>query len=128
MFHLLPEHERGVVYTLGRLTGVKGPGLVLLVPMLQAMRRVDLRPEVAQTRNAAVTWHVTDPARALEQVADYRDAMERLAQATFAKSLAGRAPDAPVFERRGMEQEIRKEMEGACSAWGIAIDKVVVNR
>jgi regulator of protease activity HflC (stomatin/prohibitin superfamily) len=96
--------------------------------MLQAMRRVDLRPEVARTPNAAVTWHVTDPARALEQVADYRQAMQQLTIATLAKSLAGRAPDALVFERHGMEEAIRKDMEGACSAWGIEIDKVVVNR
>jgi hypothetical protein len=54
--------------------------------------------------------------------------MEQLAQASFAKSLAGRAADALVFERQGMEEAIRKDMEGACSAWGIALDKVEVNR
>lgn len=128
LFNLLAAHERAVVYTLGRVSGVKGPGLVLLVPMLQTMKRVDMRERVAQARNATVTYRVADPARVLEQVSDYHDAMGRLAESALARALAGRDADALVFERAGIAEAMRTEMEAACAPWGIAIVKLTVNR
>jgi regulator of protease activity HflC (stomatin/prohibitin superfamily) len=97
VFHLLPAHERAVVYTLGRTSGVKGPGLVVLIPFLQTMRRVDVRGGVVQLKNVSVAYRVVDPVRALEQVADYHQAMEKLAETAFARAIEGRDSDALVF-------------------------------
>ena len=86
MIYILPGHERAVVFTLGRFSGVKGPGLVILIPVVQQMTRVDMRPvtiasgnEAAKV-NATVSYRVIDAAKALLQVASYRDAIRRAEQ------------------------------------------------
>ena len=128
MIHKLPDHERAVIYTMGRLTGVKGPGLVFVIPVLQMMTRVDMRSATVDLPTATVTFHVTDAAKALIEVADYRDAMKVLAESTLARDLAGRAKDALVFERRGIEDAALKSMNAVAVAWGIHVDKVELKR
>ena len=128
MFNLLPAHERAVVYTLGRTSGVKGPGLVILIPFLQTMRRIDMRGGVVQLKNLTVAYRVVDPVRALEQVADYHQAAEKLAETSFAHAIAGRDSDALVFEREGIGSAVREAMAKAIESWGLALERVEVKR
>jgi regulator of protease activity HflC (stomatin/prohibitin superfamily) len=126
-FAILPAHERAVVSTLGRVSGVRGPGLVLIVPTLQTMKRIDIRGDVVQLRNLSVGYRVADPMLALTAVADYREAMEKLAETAFARAMSGRDSDALVFEREGIEAQVRAAMAPA-SDWGLAVERVAVNR
>lgn len=128
MFHRIPGHERAVVETLGRFSGVKGPGLVIVLPVLQTMRRVDMREQAIELRTATVVYAVEDPGKALYGVADYRAAMEALAETTVKRELEGRAADALVFERAGIEEAVRRKMAEAVVPWGIRVGKVEVNR
>ena len=128
MIHILPARQRAVVYTLGRLAGVKGPGLVFLMPLLQTMVRVDMGPATLELPNATVTYRVVDPAKALEGVADYRDAMKTLAETTLKHVLGDRFADALVFERKGIEEAVAKRMNDAIPPWGIHVDKVELKR
>lgn len=129
MIHLLKEHERLVVSTLGKISGVKGPGLVLVMPMLQAAVRMDLRETFTlATPHVTMTWRVVDPAKALEQVADYRQAIEQLAITVMKKILAGREVDALVFERQGIEAQALADMNAAAAAWGLEVQKVEAKR
>lgn len=141
MIYILPSHERAVIFTLGRFQSVKGPGLVILVPALQQMTRVDMRPvtielpmEIASSGNetakvsASVSYRVIDAAKALLQVADYRDAVKTLAQVTLKNVLDRRSMDGFVFERRGLEEGSLKAMNAVTAAWGILVDKVEMKR
>ena len=129
MIHLLKEHERLVVSTLGKISGVKGPGLVLVMPMLQTAVRMDLRETFTlATPHVTMTWRVVDPAKALEQVADYRQAIEQLAITVMKKILAGREVDALVFERQGVEAQALADMNAAAAAWGLEVQKVEAKR
>ena len=128
MIYNLPDHERAVIYTLGRLTGVKGPGIVIVFPALQTMRRVDLRSETVELPKATVAFHITDPEKALTEVADFRDAMKQLAESTLARVLSGRDKDALVFERKGIEDAALKALNAVAVAWGIHVDKVELKR
>src|SRR3546814_8340353 len=98
------EYERGVVFTLGRFTGVKGPGLILLIPLIQQMVRTDLRTlvldvptqdvishdNVSVQVNAVIYFRVIDPEKAIIQVEDFMQATSQLAQTTL-RSEIGRA-------------------------------------
>ena len=128
MLFRLPDNERAAIYTMGRLTSVKGPGLVFVMPGLQRMTRVDVSPAKVDSPAAIVTYHVTDPAKALEQVADYRDALAKIAAVTVQGVLAGRSKDALVFERRGMEEESLKKLNAAVTPWGLHVEKVEIKR
>lgn len=128
MIHILPSHERAVIYTLGRVAGVKGPGLVFLIPMLQTMTRVDMRAATIDLPKATVTYRVVDPAKALLGVGDYRSAMKMLAETTLESVLAGRSADAFIFERKGMEDAVAKHMNESIRTWGIHVDKVEMRR
>ena len=128
MIYNLPDHERAVIYTLGRLTGVKGPGMVFVIPVLHTMQRVDMRSAVAEVPNATVTFHITDAEKALTEVADYRGAMKQLSESTLARELSGRSKDALIFERKGIEDTALKAMNAIAGAWGIHVDKVELKR
>jgi regulator of protease activity HflC (stomatin/prohibitin superfamily) len=97
IFKILNEYERGVVFTFGRFTGVKGPGLIILVPLIQKMVRVDLRvivldvptqdvisrDNVSVKVNAVIYFRIVDPAKAIIQVANPFEATSQLAQTTL---------------------------------------------
>ncbi|TLY57772.1 MAG: slipin family protein, partial [Gammaproteobacteria bacterium] len=101
-FNVLNEYERAVVFTLGRFTGIKGPGLVLIWPVIQRMRRVDLRvivlnvpkqdvitrDNVSVKVNAVVYFRIVDPGKAIIQVANAFDATSQVAQTTL-RSVVG---------------------------------------
>ena len=128
MIFRLPDNERAVIYTMGRISSVKGPGMVFVMPGVQTMKRVDVSVGKTETPTAIVTYHVTDAAKALEQVADFRDAMAKLSATTVQNVIASRAKDALVFERRGMEEESVKKLNAAATPWGLHVEKVEIKR
>ena len=128
MFHVIRLHERAVVETLGEFSRVKGPGLVVLIPLLQTLKRVDLREQSIELRTATIRYAIDDPARALYQVADYRAAMQTLAETMLKRELDSRPVGALVSERAAIEEALAKELVATVGAWGIRIVKVEVNR
>ena len=110
---ILREYQRGVVFTLGRFTGVKGPGLIILIPFIQQMVRVDLRTIVLDVPtqdvishdnvsvhvNAVVYFRVIDPEKAIIQVENFYTATSELAQTTLRSVLGGHELDEMLAER-----------------------------
>ncbi len=137
---VLPEYERGVVFTLGRFTGVKGPGLILLIPIVQRMVRVDLRvivmdvptqdviskDNVSVKVNAVVYFYVVDPERAIIQVERYYDAVSQLAQTTLRSVLGQHELDDMLAERDKLNKDIQTILDKATDAWGVKVNNVEI--
>ena len=132
---ILREYERGVVFTLGRYTGTKGPGLFLLVPLVQQMVRVDLRvvvdevpPQDVISRdnvsvkvNAVIYFRVVDPERAVIQVYNYLAATSQLAQTTLRWVLGKHNLDDMLAERDKLNTDIQDVLDRQTEAWGIKV-------
>jgi len=139
---VLREYERGVVFTLGRYTGTKGPGLFLLVPLAQQMVRVDLRvfvdevpPQDVISRdnvsvkvNAVIYFRVVDPERAVIQVNNYLLATSQLAQTTLRWVLGKHDLDAMLGERDKLNADIQEVLDKQTEAWGIKVSNVEIKR
>jgi regulator of protease activity HflC (stomatin/prohibitin superfamily) len=139
---VLREYERGVVFTLGRYTGTKGPGLFLLVPFVQQMVRVDLRvvvdevpPQDVISRdnvtvkvNAVIYFRVVDAGRAVIQVRDYLQATSQLAQTTLRWVLGKHDLDAMLGERDKLNADIQDVLDKQTEAWGIKVAQVEIKR
>jgi regulator of protease activity HflC (stomatin/prohibitin superfamily) len=139
---VLREYERGVVFTLGRYTGTKGPGLFLLVPLAQQMVRVDLRvvvdevpPQDVISRdnvsvkvNAVIYFRVVDPERAVIQVSNYLAATSQLAQTTLRWVLGKHDLDAMLGERDKLNADIQEVLDKQTEAWGIKVSNVEIKR
>jgi regulator of protease activity HflC (stomatin/prohibitin superfamily) len=137
---ILREYERGVVFTLGRFTGVKGPGLILLVPIVQQMVRIDLRtlvldvPEqdvisrdnVSVRVNAVIYFRVIDPEKAMIQVEDYMAATSQLAQTTLRSVLGKHELDEMLAERDKLNADIQEILDAQTDAWGIKVANVEI--
>lgn len=137
---ILREYERGVIFTLGRFTGVKGPGLILLIPYIQQMVRVDLRivvldvptqdvishDNVSVHVNAVVYFRVIDPQKAIIQVEDYLAATSQLAQTTLRSVLGGHELDEMLAERERLNFDIQEILDKQTDAWGIKISNVEI--
>ena len=135
---ILTEYERGVVFTLGRFWRVKGPGLIILIPGIQEMVRVDLRTVVMDvptqdiitndnvtTRvNAVVYFKVMDPRSAIIQVENYFDATSQLAQTTLRSVLGQHELDQILSERDKLNHDIQKILDQQTDAWGIKVSAV----
>ena len=135
---ILREYERGVVFTLGRFTGVKGPGLILLVPYIQQMVRVDLRVAVLDvpsqdviTRdnvsvkvNAVIYYRVVEPDKPVIQVQNYHQATSELAQTTLRSVLGKHELDELLAERDKMNADIQEILDAQTDAWGIKVANV----
>src|SRR5690242_2092708 len=142
MVRILREYERGVVFTLGRYTGTKGPGLFLLVPVVQQMVRVDLRvvvdevpPQDVISRdnvsvkvNAVIYFRVVDAERAIIQVRDYLAATSQLAQTTLRWVLGKHDLDAMLAERDKLNADIQDVLDKQTEAWGIKVSNVEIKR
>jgi regulator of protease activity HflC (stomatin/prohibitin superfamily) len=137
---ILKEYERGVIFRLGRLVASKGPGLILLVPIIDKMQKVDLRvithdvpPQDVITRdnvsvkvNAVVYFKVFDPNRAIVEVVDYFNATSQLAQTTL-RSVIGEAElDELLAERDRINERIQVILDEATDPWGIKVSRVEV--
>lgn len=137
---ILREYQRAVIFTLGRFTGTKGPGLIVLVPFIQQMVRVDLRTivldvptqdvisrdNVSVQVNAVVYFRVIDPEKAIIQVEDFHDATSQLAQTTLRSVLGGHELDEMLIERERLNYDIQEILDKQTDAWGIKISNVEI--
>ena len=137
---VLREYERGVVFLLGRFWKVKGPGMVLIIPVIQRMVKVDLRtivfevpPQDVISRDnvsvkvsAVVYFRVIEPQRAIIQVEDYYAATSQLAQTTLRSVLGKHELDEMLAERDKLNADIQKILDSATDAWGIKVANVEI--
>lgn len=137
---ILPEYERGVVFTLGRMTGVKGPGLFLIVPIVQKMIKVDMRvivmdvpsqdvisrDNVSVKVNAVVYFRVIDADRAIVEVEHFYDAVSQLAQTTLRSVLGQHELDDMLAERDKLNADIQVILDRQTDAWGIKVANVEI--
>ncbi|HEU4623459.1 MAG TPA: slipin family protein [Steroidobacteraceae bacterium] len=139
---VLNEYERGVTFTLGRFTGVKGPGLILLWPAIQRMIKVDLRvivldvpkqdvilrDNVSVKVNAVVYFRIIDPARAIIQVAEVFQATSQLAQTTLRSVLGQHDLDDVLSQRDKLNADIQRILDQSTEAWGIKVQNVEIKQ
>ena len=137
---VLREYERGVIFTLGRFTGVKGPGLILVIPFIQQMVRVDLRTVVMDVPtqdvisrdnvsvkvNAVVYFRVVDPEKAIIQVEDHYAATSQLAQTTLRSVLGQHELDEMLAERDKLNADIQRILDEQTDAWGVKVRNVEI--
>lgn len=137
---ILREYERAVVFTLGRFTGVKGPGLILLVPYVQQMVRVDLRTRVLDVPSqdvishdnvsvrvsAVIYFRVIDPEKSTIQVEDFMMATSQLAQTTLRSVLGKHDLDEMLAERDRLNEDIQRMLDAQTDAWGIKVANVEI--
>lgn len=137
---ILREYERAVVFTLGRFTGVKGPGLILIFPFVQTIARVGLRTIVLDVPtqdvisrdnvsvhvNAVIYFRVIDPERAIIQVERFIDATSQLAQTTLRSVLGKHELDEMLAERDKLNKDIREILDAQTAAWGIKVANVEI--
>ena len=135
---ILREYERGVVFTLGRYQGVKGPGLILVIPVVQQIERVDLRTRVFDVPpqdvisrdnvsvrvNAVVYFRVIDPEKAVIQVEDYNLATGQLAQTTLRSVVGQHELDQMLAEREQLNADVQRILDSQTDAWGIKVSNV----
>jgi regulator of protease activity HflC (stomatin/prohibitin superfamily) len=137
---ILREYERGVVFMLGRFYKVKGPGIVLIIPAIQQMVRVDLRiivmdvpsqdvisrDNVSVKVNAVVYFRVIDPDKAIIQVANFYEATSQLSQTTLRAVLGKHELDDMLAEREKLNIDIQRILDAQTEAWGIKISNVEI--
>jgi len=138
MFKILREYERGVVFMLGRFWSVKGPGLIIIIPILQEMTRVDLRTMVLDVPtqdvisrdnvsvkvNAVVYMRVVDPEKAIIQVENYFEATSQLAQTTLRSVLGQHELDEMLSGREKLSTNIQDILDQQTDGWGIKVSNV----
>ena len=137
---ILREYQRGVVFQLGRFWRVKGPGLVILIPGIQQMVRIDLRVVVMDVPsqdvisrdnvtlkvNAVLYFRVVDPERAVIQVEDFLAATSQLAQTTLRAVLGKHNLDEMLSERERLNTDLQKILDSQTDAWGIKVTNVEI--
>ena len=137
---ILREYERGVVFQLGRFWSVKGPGLIVLIPAIQQMVRMDLRtvvldvpPQDVITRdnvsvkvNAVVYFRIVDPQKAVIQVANFLAATNLLAQTTLRATLGKHELDQLLAEREKLNLDIQEILDAQTGTWGIKVSNVEI--
>ena len=140
IFKILKEYERGVIFTLGRFTSVKGPGLIILIPGIQKMTRVDLRvivmdvptqdviskDNVSVKVNAVVYFRIVDPRKAIIEVASPFEATSQLAQTTLRSVLGQHDLDEMLSEREKLNKDIQVILDENTDVWGIKVANVEI--
>ncbi|MGI9479361.1 MAG: slipin family protein [Hyphomicrobiaceae bacterium] len=135
---ILREYERGVIFTLGRFSGVKGPGLILVIPIVQQIERIDLRTRVFDVPpqdvisrdnvsvkvNAVVYYRVIDPEKAVIQVEDFNQATSELAQTTLRSVVGQHELDQMLAEREQLNSDVQQILDQQTDAWGIKVSNV----
>ena len=139
-FRILREYERGVVFMLGRFYRVKGPGLVIVIPILQQMIRVDLRTMVTDIPtqdlitkdnvsvkvNAVLYYRVVDAERAIINVENFMEATGQLAQTTLRSVLGQHELDELLAERERLNRDIQSILDQQTDQWGIKVSNVEI--
>jgi len=137
---ILREYERGVVFMLGRFWRTKGPGLILLIPVVQQMVRVDLRTivmdvpsqdvisrdNVSVKVNAVIYFRVVDPQKAIIQVANFFEATSQFAQTTLRSVLGKHELDEMLSQRERLNTDIQQVLDAQTDAWGIKVANVEI--
>ena len=137
---ILREYQRGVVFMLGRFYKVKGPGLIIIIPIIQQMERVDLRvvvmdvptqdvisrDNVSVKVNAVVYFRVVDPEKAIIQVERFYDAVSQLAQTTLRSVLGKHELDDMLSERDKLNADVQQILDKRTDAWGVKISNVEI--
>ncbi len=140
MLKILREYERGVIFRLGRLLGAKGPGLIILIPVIDKMVRVDLRvitydipPQDIITKdnvtlkvNAVLYFQVIDPNKAIVSVARYFEATSQIAQTTLRSVLGQVSMDDLLTNREKINVELQSIIDNQTEPWGIKVSTVEV--
>ena len=140
IFKVMREYERAVVFTFGRFTSVKGPGLIIIIPLVQQIERVDLRivvmdvpsqdvisrDNVSVKVNAVVYFRVIDSERAIIQVENYNAATSQLAQTTLRSVLGQHELDEMLAERDKLNRDIQEILDKQTDAWGIKVSNVEI--
>jgi regulator of protease activity HflC (stomatin/prohibitin superfamily) len=137
---ILREYQRGVIFTLGRFTAVKGPGLVIVIPVVQQMVRVDLRvitmdvpsqdvisrDNVSVKVNAVLYFRVMAPEKAIIQVERYLEATSQLAQTTLRAVLGKHELDDMLSEREKLNADVQQILDAQTASWGIKVTNVEI--
>lgn len=137
---VLNEYERGVIFTLGRYTGTKGPGIIVVIPLLQRMVKMDLRiivldvptqdvisrDNVSVKVNAVVYFRIVEADRAVIQVASPFEATSQLAQTTLRSVLGQHELDEMLAQREKLNLDIQRILDQATDAWGIKVINVEI--
>jgi regulator of protease activity HflC (stomatin/prohibitin superfamily) len=137
---ILREYERGVIFFLGRFQTIKGPGLIIVIPPIQQMVRVDLRTRVLDVPtqdvisrdnvsvkvNAVVYYRVVDPEKAIIQVEEFHTATSQLAQTTLRSVLGQHELDEMLSEREKLNSDIQQILDKQTDAWGIKVANVEI--
>ncbi|HEY9051694.1 MAG TPA: slipin family protein [Gammaproteobacteria bacterium] len=137
---ILREYERGVIFLLGRFWKVKGPGFIIVIPLIQQMVRVDLRTVVMDVPsqdvisrdnvsvhvNAVVYFRVVDPEKAIIQVENFFEATSQLAQTTLRSVLGQHELDEMLAERERLNADIQNVLDQQTDAWGIKVSNVEI--
>jgi regulator of protease activity HflC (stomatin/prohibitin superfamily) len=137
---ILKEYERGVIFTFGRFTGAKGPGIIIVIPLVQQMVKVDLRvivldvptqdvisrDNVSVKVNAVIYFRIVDPEKAVIQVVNVFEATSQLAQTTLRSVLGQHELDEMLAERDKMNADIQKILDRQTDAWGIKVSNVEI--
>lgn len=140
MFRVFREYERGVVFLLGRFWRVKGPGLVIIIPIFQQVVRVDLRTivmdvpsqdvisrdNVSVRVNAVLYFRVVEPEHAIIQVENYFEATSQLAQTTLRSVLGQHELDEMLSERERLNSDVQKILDAQTDNWGIKVSNVEI--
>ncbi|MEF3076647.1 slipin family protein [Methylobacter sp. Wu1] len=139
-FRVLREYERGVIFFLGRFYGVKGPGLIIVIPLIQQMERVDLRTivmdvpsqdvisldNVSVKVNAVVYFRVIEPDKAIIQVENFLEATSQLAQTTLRSVLGQHELDEMLAQRDRLNMDVQTILDQQTDAWGIKVANVEI--
>ena len=137
---ILREYERGVIFLLGRFWKVKGPGIIIVIPLIQQMERVDLRTVVMDVPsqdvisrdnvsvhvNAVVYFRVIEPDKAIIQVEDFHEAISQLSQTTLRSVLGQHELDEMLAERDRLNIDIQKSLDEQTDAWGVKVSNVEI--
>jgi regulator of protease activity HflC (stomatin/prohibitin superfamily) len=140
MIKILKEYERGVIFRLGRLIGSKGPGLIILIPMIDKMVRVDLRvitydipPQDVITKdnvsikvNAVLYFQITDSNKAIVSVANFFEATSQIAQTTLRSVLGQVELDDLLAQREKINAQLQRIIDEQTEPWGIKVNVVEV--
>lgn len=139
-FKILREYDRGVIFMLGRFYKVKGPGLIIVIPILQQMVRVGLRTvvwdiptqdlitrdNVSVKVNAVLYFRVVDPEKAIVNVEDYMEATGQLAQTTLRSVLGQHELDELLAERERLNSDVQEILDSQTDSWGIKVSNVEI--
>jgi len=138
--NVLNEYERGVIFQLGRFVGIKGPGLIIVWPVVQRMRKVDLRvivlsvpkqdvitrDNVSVKVNAVIYFRIVDPGKAIIQVANAFDATSQVAQTTLRSVVGQHEMDDLLSQRDKLNVDLQRILDQNTEAWGIKVSTVEI--